>query len=118
MSKIKTKTIKLSPIKVVCTDKNSIAFSVIPKRKATSREAIHILKNILGFDIDTAFFECETRNERKEMVKELTDSLNRFLDGGYWCYLCEDCFAYEDKDMFNFAFFLQMVSYCQEKGIL
>jgi hypothetical protein len=118
MSEIKTRTLKLQPIKVKYTDGNRIPFAAVPKRKATTREAMYILRNIFGFDLDLSLDDCESREEMDEQRKEFTDALNGFLNGGDWCCLCESCYCYDDMDEVNFACFLWLVEYCQKVGIL
>lgn len=118
MSEIVKKRVKLYPITLKCYDTNPIPFSAVPKRKATQREALHILKNILGFNLDLSFDDAMDAEEVADLKKEFTDALNDFLNGGDWCCLCDACYCYDDTDAVNFACFLWMVSYCQEKGIL
>lgn len=119
MAEFLKRTIKLEPIKVMYSDGNKIPFAAVPKRKATIREAMYILRNILGFNIDLSLDGCETREEQNELRKEFTEALNNFLSGGDWGCLCSDCYCDDDdNDAFNFAYFTWLISYCQEKGIL
>lgn len=67
MPEIKTRTLKLQPVKVKYTDGNKIPFAAVPKRKATTREAMYILRNILGFDLDLSLDDCESREEMDEV---------------------------------------------------
>lgn len=117
MAEFLKRTIKLEPIKVKYTSGNRIPFSAVPKRKATVREAMHILRNIFGFNVDLALKDCETREELDNMRMDMTNSLNGFLNGGDWSCLCENCYCYDDIYDVNFAEFAWMISYCQEKGI-
>lgn len=115
----KQRSIKISPVRVKYTDGNRIPFAVVTKRKATVREAMHIIKNILGFNIEDSIYEAETSSEQKEIRQDYTDALNDFLNGGDWETLCESLYLSDDTDgWINFACFLWMVSYCQEKGII
>lgn len=112
------RTISLKPVKVMYTSGNRIPQFVKMKREATTREALHILRNILGFNIDYVFEDCENEEEKAMTRKEFTDALNGFLKGGDYARLCEDTYCY-DEDPIGPAYapFLWMVSYCQEKGI-
>lgn len=115
---VKTRKLQLEPIRVKYTTGNRIPFSVVVKRKATRREAMYILREILGFNLDLSLNECYDREERESQIDEFVEALNGFLDGGDWCCLCESCYCYDDQDAVNFACFLWLVSYCQEKGIM
>lgn len=116
---IKKRKIKLEPVSVFYTSGNRIPFKVEMKRKATKREGLFILRNILGFDIDLTLRDCDTAWERNDMEWEFVDALNGYLDGGDWDSLCDSCYCYcyDDPCQGNFACFLWLVSYCQEKGI-
>ena len=114
---LKTRKIKLAPIKVKYTSGNRIPHSCIPKRKATRREALYILQEILGFNLELSFNDATDKEEVNDLKDQFTEALNGFLDGGDWSVLCDDCYCYDDMYDFNFAVFLWLVSYCQEKGI-
>lgn len=112
------RTIKLAPVKVMYTSGNRIPQFVYMKREATVREALHILRNILGFNIDYVFEDCEDNEEKSNLRKELTEALNGFLKGGDYAALCDATYCYdEDPEGPGYAPFLWMASYCQEKGI-
>lgn len=113
----KQRKLKLNPITVNYSSGNRIPSSVKVKRKATIREAMFICREILGFDLNLSLSEMDAV-EKDEFRQDVTRALNGFLDGGDWSCLCDACQCWDDVDAINFAPFLWMVSYCQEKGIL
>ena len=113
------RNIKLNPVKVEYTSGNNIPYSFVIKREATVREALHICRNILGFDIELAIGEVDSAEEANDIRKDITKHFNDFLRGKCdWPYLCEACYVYDDIECVSVPAFIWMVSYCQQKGIL
>lgn len=116
--KEKTRVIELKPIEVKYSDGNPIPFACIPKRKATQEEALYILKEILGFNLDLVLedYSDEEEGTVQTIKEQFTDALNDFLDGDDYESLSQRCECYDGESP-NFACFLWLVSYCQQNGI-
>ena len=108
--KIKQRTIKLAPIKVKYINNNRLPFAVVRKRKATIKEAMHILRNILRVDVDSELNGCDSRSEQDDLREKFTEAVNDFLDGSE--------LYYDDQEVMSFTCYLCLISYCQKKGIL
>ena len=117
--KEKTKVIELKPIEVRYSTDNPIPFACVLKRKATQEEALYILKEILGFNLDLVFgdYSIDEEDTVQTLKEEFTEALNDFLNGDDdYESLSQRCEC-DDGEFPNFACFLWLVSYCQQKGI-
>lgn len=92
----------------------------ILKREPTVREAMHILRNILGFNLSLCLEDFDTEEERKEYRNDCQKSLTKFLRGDMdWTYLCNDTYCYDDDEMgFPMASAFPMAAYLKQKGII
>ena len=90
----------------------------ILKREPTVRETMHILRNILGFNLNLD--DCDAEEERKEYRQDCQKSLTKFLRGDMdWTYLCNDTYCYDDDDTgFPFASAFPLAGYLKQKGII
>ena len=115
MQKIKTTIVKLEPIKVLTP--NGFSHGLVTKRSATTREVRHIMKNILGIDVNDR--DCfEFHEDYKEYNNELTQNFNVWLNGDAddqcimnYAFDCSD----EQIGLFN-AF--KMAEYLQKRGVI
>jgi len=116
--KEKTKVIELKPIEVKYSADNPIPFACVLKRKATQEEALYILEEILGFNLKLVFEDyADDKDEIKNLKEEFTEAVNDFLNGkDDYESLSQRCVC-DDGEFPNFACFLSLVSYCQQKGI-
>lgn len=115
MENIKTTTVKLSPVKVLTP--NGFSHGLVTKRPATTREARHVMKNILGIVINEQA-DMYDKEEFEEYNKELTDTFNEWLNGNAdeqsimdYAGDCSD----EPIGLFN-AF--KMADYLQKRGVI
>lgn len=113
--KQKTTKITLSPVRVLTP--NGYSQGLVTKRKATTQEARHVMKNIFGIVINTRE-DMYDDEEYKEYNKELTDVFNDWLNGETddqtimdYASDCSD----EPIGLFN-AF--KLAEYLQKKGII
>lgn len=115
MQKIKTTMVKLKPIKVLTP--NGFSHGLVTKRSVTTREARHIMKNILGIDVND--HDCfEFHEDYKKYNNELTQNFNDWLNGDAddqcimnYAFDCSD----EQIGLFN-AF--KMAEYLQKRGVI
>ena len=115
MQKIKTTMVKLEPIKVLTP--NGFSHGLVTKRSVTTREARHIMKNILGIDVNDR--DCfEFHEDYKKYNNELTQNFNDWLNGDAddqcimnYAFDCSD----EQIGLFN-AF--KMADYLQKRGVI
>lgn len=111
----KTATIKLQAVKVLMP--NGFSHGLVTKRPVTTREARHIMKNILGIDVNSR--DCfESQEEYNGYNKELTQTFNDWLNGDAddqsimdYAFDCSD----EQIGLFN-AF--KMAEYLQNRGLI
>lgn len=74
----KIATIQLQTVKVLTP--NGFSYGLVTKRLVTTREAKHIMKNILGIDVNGR--DCfESQEDYEEYNKELTQTFNNWLNG-------------------------------------
>lgn len=92
----------------------------ILKREPTVREAMHILGNILGFNLNLSLDDCDNEEERKEYRNDCQKSLTKFLRGDMdWTYLCNENQCYDDDEMgFPMTSAFTMAVYLKQKGII
>lgn len=111
----KITTIQLQAVKVLTP--NGFSHGLVTKRPVTTRETRYIMRNIFGIDVNDR--ECfESREEYNEYNRELTTTVNDWLDGNAddqavmeYAYDCSD----EPLGIFN-AF--KLAEYLQRKGII
>lgn len=118
---MKKKTLKLNKnIPVICTAGNPIPYALVLKRDLTVREACHCLRNIMGFDIDLSIDEFETREERDDFRREITEVFNDYLRGkSDWSSLCDITYCYDyDGEGLPIACILYLMEYLIKKGIV
>ena len=113
--KSKTTKITLSPVRVLTP--NGYSHGLVTKRKATTQEVRHVMKNIFGIVINTRE-DMYDDEEYREYNKELTDTFNGWLNGetndkAIMNY-ASDC-SDEPIGLFN-AF--KLAEYLQKKGII
>ena len=75
--------IELKPIEVKYSAGNPIPFACVLKRKATQKEALYILKKILGFNLDLVFgdYSIDEKGTVESLKEEFTEAVNDFLNG-------------------------------------
>lgn len=123
MEKEITKTITLKPVKCIRQSKNNPYMrGLVMKRDLTTREACHIYRNILLFNLDLSLDDFESREERDYFYKDITDTMNAYIKGdcGYRS-LCDATYCYDDDDDDNsisIAAHLKLVQYLQEKNVV
>lgn len=111
----KITTIQLQAVKVLTP--NGFSHGLVTKRSVTTREARHIMNNILGIDVNDR--DCfESREEYNEYNNELTQDFNDWLNGDAddqsimdYAFDCSN----EQIGLFN-AF--KMAEYLQKKGVI
>ena len=113
---MKTKAYNLDSIK--CTLENNGAIrGFILKRNVTSREAMHILKNILGINVSKRE-DFDSYYEYKETIDDMTDAINKWLvgktDDAYIMEYAYDC-SDDQLGIFNM---LPIISYLQKRNII
>lgn len=104
---------------------NPYMYGLQMKRKLTTREACHIYRNILLFNIDLAIddIKCDSfvKEELRNFYDDITQTMNGFIAGEVdWRGLCDATYCYDidDDSGLSVAAALKMVEYLQNKGVL
>lgn len=111
----KITSIQLQAIKVLTP--NGFSHGLVTKRSVTTREARHIMKDILGIVVNEQD-DMYDKNEYEEYNKELTETFNDWLNGNAddqsIMDYAGDCSG-EPIGLFN-AF--KMADYLQKRGVI
>ncbi len=123
MEKEITKTITLKPVKCIRQSKNNPYMrGLVMKRNLTTREACHIYRNILLFNLDLSLDDFESREERDYFYKDITDTMNAYIKGDAgWRSLCDATYCYDvddDDTGPSIAAHLKLAQYLQEKNVI
>ena len=118
--------IKLSPVVAFRrSEQNPYMYGLKMKRKLTVREACHIYRNILLFNIDLAIddIKCDSfvKEELRRFYDEITDAMNSYIAGDIgWRGLCDATYCYDtdEDDGLSVAAALKLTEYLQQKGIV
>ena len=118
--------IKLKPVVAFRRSKlNPYMYGLQMKRKLTVREACHIYRNILLFNIDLAIddIKCDSfaKEELRRYYDEITDAMNSYIAGDIgWMGLCDATYCYDtdEDDGLSVAAALKLTEYLQQKGII
>ncbi len=104
---------------------NPYMYGLQMKRKLTTREACHIYRNILLFNIDLAIddIKCDSfvKEELRNFYDDITQAMNGFIAGEVdWQGLCDATYCYDtdDDSGLSVAAALKLVEYLQSKGIV
>lgn len=121
MEKEIIKTIKLAPVKVVRQSKdNPYMRGLVLKRDVTTREACHIYRNILLFNLDLSLDDFEDNEEKKFFYSDITEKMNSYLRGDVgWNSLTDATYCYDDDDTgASVASHLKLVEYLQKRRVI
>ena len=104
---------------------NPYMYGLQMKRKLTVREACHIYRNILLFNIDLAIddIKCDSfvKEELRNFYDEITNAMNNYIAGDIgWMGLCDATYCYDtdEDDGLSVAAALKLVEYLQSKGVI
>ena len=107
------------------SEQNPYMYGLQMKRKLPVREACHIYRNILLFNIDLAIDDIKCDNFAKEELRrfydEITDAMNNYIAGDIgWMGLCDATYCYDtdEDDGLSVAAALKLTEYLQQKGII
>lgn len=121
MEKEIIKTITLRPVRVIRQSKqNPYMRGLVTKRDLTTREACHIYRNILLFNIDLSLEESDSE-EKKSYYKDITDVMNNYIKGDAdWSRLCDETCCYDDDETggVSIACHLKLAEYLQKIGVI
>ena len=117
------KRITLKPVKVVRQSANNPYMrGLVTKRDLTTREACHIYREIFLFNLDLSLDDFESREEKEDFYKDITEKMNLYIKGDIgWDGLCDATYCYEDPDDDrgpSVASHLKLVEYLQKKGVI
>lgn len=118
--------IKLKPVVAFRrSEQNPYMYGLQMKRKLTVREACHIYRNILLFDIDLAIndIKCDSfvKEELRNFYDEITKAMNGFIAGDVdWRGICDATYCYDtdDDSGLSVAAALKLTEYLQQRGIV
>ena len=90
------------------------------KRDLSVREACHIYRNILLFNLDLSLGDFDYMEEKNDFYKEITDAMNAYIKGdASYSELCDTTYCYDDdNEGVSIAAHLKMVEYLQKKGVI
>ena len=121
MEKEIIKTITLCPVRVIRQSKgNPYMRGLVTKRNLTTREACHIYRNILLFNIDLSLEESDSE-EKNYYYKDITDVMNNYIKGDAdWSRLCDETCCYDDDGTggVSIACHLKLAEYLQKIGVI
>ena len=107
------------------SEQNPYMYGLQMKRKLTVREACHIYRNILLFNIDLMIDEIKCDSFAKEELRRfydgITDAMNSYIAGDIgWMGLCDATYCYDtdEDDGLSVAAALKLTEYLQQKGIV
>lgn len=117
------KKITLNPVKVIRQSKNNPYMrGLVMKRDVTNREACHIYMEIFLFNLDLSLDDFESREEKEDFYKDITEKMNLYIKGDIgWNSLCDATYCYEDPDDDrgpSIASHLKLVEYLQRKSVI
>lgn len=115
------KTIKLMPVKCIRqSENNPYMRGLVMKRDVTVREACHIYRNILLFNLDLSLCDFEDKEERDDFYKDITEKMNLYIKGDVdFGSLCDATYCYDDDDEgVSIGAHLKLVEYLQKRGVL
>jgi hypothetical protein len=126
MENVIKQRISVKPVTAFRRSKNNpYMYGLQMKRKLTVREACHIYRNILLFNIDLAIddIKCDSfvKEELHNFYDEITNAMNSYIAGDIgWMGLCDATYCYDtdEDDGLSVAAALKLVEYLQSKGVI
>ena len=122
MGKEIVKKITLDPVKCIRQSKdNPYMRGLIMKRDLSVREACHIYRNILLFNLDITICGFDNIEEKNDFYEEITDAMNAYIKGNAsYGELCDTTYCYDDdgEGGVSIAAHLKLVEYLQKKGVI
>lgn len=74
------RTFNLPKVRITSYD-NGFPKGFVLKREVTTKEAMHILNDILGIDTKAYKAECDDKEDWKKFVEDVTENINKWLIG-------------------------------------
>lgn len=121
MEKEIVKKITLVPVKCIKQSKNNPYMrGLLMKRDLSVREACHIYRNILLFDLNISLCDFDNMEEKNDFYKGITNAMNAYIKGdASYSTLCDTTYCYDDdEDGVSIAAHLKLVEYLQKKGVI
>ncbi len=115
----KQKRFNIGTVRVLM-EANGYAKGFVLKREPTTREAMYILSNILGFAVDDYKDWFDDKEERQDFRKDCQTALTKYLKGECdYPHLCNETQCYDEDEIgFPLVFAFPLATYLQKKGII